>query len=105
MIEFSCTIKDDNKTEYVLQVKYDVLERDPECGLMSEGADVQEVICHEIIYHNTNGSKHSIENMMELSCTKALDEKWMGAWCLDRLYDQIDKLAQEHVGDLNRGED
>jgi len=104
MQEFTTTITDDYGTKFALLVKYDVLERDPDVGLMSEGADVQEVICYEVIYHKIDGSKHSIENMMELGCTKPLDEKWMGGWCLDRHYDLIDALTHRHVAGLHTGE-
>jgi hypothetical protein len=90
---FTTFISDEHDTEYTLEVTYDLLEADPDTGIMSAGAEITKVVCEEIKMH-TAGDSRIIFPRDDIGEPANCDlGNWLGQWCLETFDEEISERA------------
>lgn len=98
MPTFTTFITDEHDTEYTLEVTYDLLEAEPDVGLMGQGAEITAVVCEEIKMH-TAGESRIVFPRDDIGEPINCDlDKWLGQWCWETFEEAIMEMAATSAG-------
>ncbi len=97
-------ISDEHDTEYLLDVEYDVLEAEPDVGLMSTGGEVTKAICEGVTMHMAGEKRIIYPRGDDVDDDQGLGE-WLGKWCLETFEVQIHEKVNESACEYDPEDD